>query len=56
VKKDEVQKATVVQEAKVEAAPVAKIVTGNEEQEELTEDVKPSDQLSRIRKLAGLAR
>ena len=56
-KKDEAQPAKVVTEAKkVEAAPAAKIVTGNEELTEQVEDVKPSDQLIRIRKLAGLAR
>ena len=56
-KKDEAQPAKVVTEAKkVEAAPAAKIVTGNEELTEQVEDVKPSDQLIRMRKLAGLAR
>lgn len=54
VKKDEAQ-STVVVESVAKVAPAAKVVTGNEEQE-LTEDVKPSDQLIRMRKLAGLAR
>jgi hypothetical protein len=56
-KKDEAQPAKVVTEAKkTEAAPAAKVVTGNEELTEQVEDVKPSDQLIRMRKLAGLAR
>ena len=57
VKKDVAQPAKVVVESKkIEAAPVAKIVTGNEELLEQVEDVKPSDQLSRMRTLAGLAK
>jgi len=44
-------------EAKKEE-PKGKLVTGNEEEavEVVTEEVKPSDQLLRIRKLAGLAK
>ena len=57
VKKDEAQPVKVVTEAKkVEAAPAAKVVTGNEELHEQVDDVQPSDQLIRMRKLAGLTR
>ena len=59
LKKDEVQPAKVISEAKkvVEAAQAtSKIVTGNEEELELVEDVKPSNQTARMRVLAGLAK
>ena len=52
-KKTEAQPAKIV-ETKEAKAP-AKVVTGNEETE-LVEDVKPSDQTARMRVLAGLAR
>lgn len=50
------QPAKVVTEAV--KTPAAKVVTGNEEEltEEVVDEVKPSDQLIRMRKLAGLAR
>lgn len=50
-KKDEAPVAALTESKKTEAKP-STLVTGN--QEELTEDVKPSDQLIRMRKLAGL--
>lgn len=50
-KKDEAPVAALTESQKTEAKP-STLVTGN--QEELTEDVKPSDQLIRMRKLAGL--
>jgi uncharacterized phage infection (PIP) family protein YhgE len=58
VKKNEAQPAKIVTESKkVEVAPVAsKIVTGNDEEIALVEDVQPSDQIIRMRKLAGLTR
>lgn len=53
VKKSEVQPTKIV-EAKKVSAP-AKMITGNEE-ERIVEAVKPSDQTSRMRVLAGLAK
>lgn len=55
-KKDEkAPKAEKLTESKKEASKDTTLVTGNEE-EVLEEEVQPSDQLSRIRKLAGVTR
>lgn len=57
VKKNDAQPAKVVTESKKpEAAPAAKVVTGNEELHEQVEDVQQSDQLIRLRTLSGIAK